>query len=431
VRLLCFGLPACLSGLPPEIFAAPLDLTGVNTVVAAGTGAPGDTIPEGVTGPTRFDQATGFATRNYDASWEAVTGTAKFDWQPDDDTLVYGSYSRGYRSGGFNIGIFTVLSFLPHTDKENVDAFEIGLKKTWSSLSLQTNLALYHYSYENLQIPITVAQGGGGGGGGPAVATTTTSFLNVPKSTSQGLELETIWQPITDLQLIFNYSFIDATIDQGQAIDLVDPNALQPGAKPVHTIAQCQATLAPGAAQIPGDCAVDPFTAGLPGQGFNRVQSLSGQELPNAPRNKLAFAANYTWHFAAGSLTGSLSYSWRDKTYGALFTRWYNEAPSWDQWDARFLWTSEDKKYELIGYVKNMFDKIGYDQGALGSRLNGQFSNLYGANPAGLTCSPNVVGFGNPLAGQLGAVQCVEGIRKTYYTTPPRTFGVELRYKFF
>ncbi len=425
VRILCFGLPACLGGVPPEIFSGPLDLTGVTSVVAGGTGSPLDQIPEGVTGPTRYDQATGFATRNYDASWEAVTGTAKFDWQPDQDTLVYGSYSRGYRSGGLNIGIFTVLSFLPHTDAESVDAFEVGLKKTWSSINLQTNLALYHYSYENLQIPNTVVQSGSLNG--IAVSQSTTSFLNVPKSTSQGIELETIWQPITDLQLIFNYSLIDAHIDEGTAVDSVDPTANQPGAKPLHTIAQCQA----GGAALNGDCVVDPFTAGLAGQGFTRTQNLSGNELPNAPRNKLALAGNYTWHFEPGNLTFNLSYSWRDKAYGGLFTRWYTEAPSWDQWDARFLWTSKDRKYEFIGYVKNMFDKIGYDQGATAERINGQFSAIYGPSPAGLTCSPILVGVGNPAAGQLGAVQCVQGIRKTYYVTPPRTFGVELRYKFF
>jgi iron complex outermembrane receptor protein len=423
VRLLCFGLPACLSGLPPEIFAAPLDLTGVQSVVAGGSGVGLDQIPTGVTGPTRYDQATGFATRNYDVSWEAVTGTAKFDWQPDQDTLVYGSYSRGYRSGGFNIGIFTVLSFLPYSQKETVDAFEIGAKKTWSSINLQTNIALYHYSYDNLQIPITEIQTSSI----PGIQQSTTSFYNVPQSTSQGIELETIWQPITDLQLIFNYSLIDAKVDKGQAVDAVDPNALQPGAKPIHTMAQCVA----GGAAVAGDCVVDPFTAGLPGQGFNRIQDLSGNDLPNAPRNKLAFAANYTWHFAGGSLTGNVSYAWRDKAYGTIFTRWYTEAPSWDQWDARFLWTSADKKYELIGYIKNIADKTGYDQGAIAGRLNGQFSNLYGPSPAGLTCSPIIVGLGNPAAGQLGATQCVEGIRKTYYVTPPRTFGVELRYKFF
>ena len=420
VRLLCFGLPACLTGLPPEIFAAPLDLTGVTTVVAGGTGTGIDVVPKGVSGPTTYDAATGFATRHYDASWSAVTGTAKIDWQPDPDTLVYGSYSRGYRSGGFNIGIFTVLSYLPWSDKETVDAFEVGLKKNWGN-NLQTNVALYHYDYSNLQIPITVLQNGGG-----PISQSTTSFYNTPKSRSQGIELETIWQPIQDLQLIFNYSLIDAQVLEGQAVDLTDPTAVQPGAKPIHTIAQCQA----GGAAVANDCAVDDPTNGLPGGGFQRVQNLKGNDLPNAPRNKIAVAGNYTWHLDAGDFTGNISYSWRDKAYGTVFTRWYTEAPTWDQWDARALWSSKDKHYEFIAYIKNIADKIGYDQGAISSRVNGAFSNVYGPNPAGLTCSPIPTGVGNLAAGQLGTVNCVQGIEKTYYTTPPRTYGVELRYKF-
>ncbi len=421
VRLLCFGLPACLSGLPPEIFAAPLDLTGVTTVVAGGTGAGIDKIPQGVSGPTTYDAATGFATRHYDASWSAVTGTAKVDWQPDADTLVYGSYSRGYRSGGFNIGIFTVLSYLPYSDKETVDAFEVGFKKNWPG-NLQTNVAVYHYDYDNLQIPITVLQNGGG-----PISQSTTSFYNTPKSRSQGFELETIWQPIQDLQLIFNYSLIDAKVVRGQAVDLTDPTATQPGAKPIHTIAQCQA----GGAAVANDCAVDDPTNGLPGGGFQRLQNLAGNNLPNAPHNKVAVAGNYTWHLASGDFTGSVSYSWRDKAYGTVFTRWYTEAPTWDQWDARALWSSKDKHYEFIAYVKNIFDKIGYDQGATSSRVNGAFSNLlYGPNPAGLTCSPIPTGVGSLAGGQLGTVNCVQGIQKTYYTTPPRTFGVEFRYKY-
>jgi iron complex outermembrane receptor protein len=420
VRLLCFGLPACLSGLPPEFFSAPLDLTGVTTVVAGGTGAGIDTLPKGVSGPTTYDPATGFATRHYDASWSAVTGTAKVDWQPDPDTLIYGSYSRGYRSGGFNIGIFTVLSYLPYSDKETVDAFEVGLKKNWPG-NLQTNVAVYHYDYQNLQIPITVDQNGGG-----PVSQSTTAFYNTPKSRSQGIELETIWQPIQDLQLIFNYSLIDAKVIRGQAVDLTDPTAAQPGAKPLHTIAQCQA----GGAAVANDCAIDDPTNGLPGGGFQRVQNLAGNNLPNAPHNKIAVAGNYTWHLDAGDVTGSISYSWRDKAYGTVFTRWYTEAPSWDQWDARALWTSKDKHYEFIAYIKNIFDKIGYDQGATSDRANGAFSNIYGPNPAGLTCSPIPTGVGNLAGGQVGTVNCVQGIQKTYYTTPPRTFGIELRYKY-
>jgi iron complex outermembrane receptor protein len=416
VRLTCFGLPACV-GLPPEIFVIPIDLTGVNSVVAGGSGG-ADAIPKGVTGPTVYDPITGFATRHYDVDWSAVTGTAKVEWQPDPDTNVYGSYSRGYRSGGFNIGIFTVLSFQPYSDKETVDAFELGLKKNWGP-TLQTNFAIYHYSYDNLQIPISFAQTGNINGS--AVSQINTTFYNVPKSRSQGFEAETTWQPIDNLQLIFNYSYIDAQITEGTAVDIVDPTATQPGAQPLHTIAQCQALVAAGTNGA--DCANDAPTAGLPNGGFIRAQNLSGADLPNAPRNKVAVAANYTWITSAGSLTGTVSYAWRDVAYGAVFKRWYNEAPSWDQWDARFLWRDKDDKYEVIGYVKNIFDKIGYDQGATAERLSGGFSSIYGASPAGLTCSPVVAAS--------GTVSCVQGIRKTFYTTPPRTYGIEFRYKFF
>jgi len=424
VRLLCFGLPACLGGVPPEIFAAPLDLTGVTTVVAGGTGGALDPIPTGVVGPTRYDPATGFASRDYDAKWSKVTGTAKVEWQPDDDTLAYLSYSKGYRSGGFNIGIFTVLSFLPYSEEETVDAFEFGLKKNWGR-TLQTNLALYYYDYKNLQIPISVVQTGAILG--QTVSQGTTSFYNTPKSRSQGAEVEVLWQPIDNLQLILNYSYIDAEIREGFAVDTTDPTAAQPGAQPIHTLAQCLA----GGAAVAGDCVLDEPTAGLPGGGFQRIQSLKGNDLPNAPRNKIAVAANYTWDFDPGSLTASVSYSWRDNTYGELFERWYNKAPSWDQVDARMLWKDAKGKFEIIGYVKNIFDDTGYDQGATSDRVDGQYTAfLYGANPAGLTCSPVTRGTGNPALGQLGTIYCVQGIRKTYYVTPPRTYGVELRYKF-
>lgn len=416
VRLICFALPACLGGVPPEIFAAPFDLTGVTSVVAGGTGPPLDQIPQGVVGPTRYDPATGFATRFYDASWQAITGTAKAEWQPDADTNLYASYSRGYRSGGFNIGIFTVLSYLPFSNKESVDAYELGFKKNWSN-SLQTNMALYYYSYDNLQIPIRVVQNGTLGG--QSFAQATTSFYNVPKSRSAGFELETLWQPIENLQLILNYSYNNTKIERGQAEDLVDPGAVQPGAKPLHSIAQCQA----GGAAVVGDCVADPNTLGLPNGGFQRVQSLSGNDLPNAPRNKVAVAANYTWRLNSGSITANVSYAWRDKAYGDVFKRWYTEAPSWDQWDARALWKDNSNKYEVIAFVKNIFNDTGYDQGATAELLNGAISAVYAANlPPGLTCSPVIAG---------GVVNCVQGIRKTFYTNPPRTFGVELRYHFF
>ena len=389
VRITCFAVPGCdfsNFGLPPII-----DLTQLSTVVSSG-----DTLKPGVVGKTTYDPATGFATRRQKASWEAVTGTAGLEWKPDGDTLVYGKYSKGYKAGGFNIGIFTVLSFFPTTDQETVDSFEIGLKKDFGR-TLQTNMAVFHYAYKNLQIPITRVSTGSVPAFGPG-ATTATDFYNVPKAISEGFELESTWQPIDHLQFLFNYSFNNTEIREGTAVDSVDPTAVQPGAKPLLTFAQCAA--------VAGTCPADAFTAD-PTQAFTRTQSLAGSSLPNAARNKVAFNVNYTWDFTPGSLSGSLSYVWRDQQYGTVFKRSYNVAPSWDQIDARLTWTDAAKRYKIIAYGKNLTDNIGYDAGATGERDAGNIKAADG------TITP-----------------VIQGIRKTFSVTPPRTYGIELQYKF-
>ncbi|HEX5380553.1 MAG TPA: TonB-dependent receptor [Phenylobacterium sp.] len=395
VRLTCFAVSACYA--PPEFDAfipggiPVVDLTQLPTVVDASN-------PKGVSKKTVYDPATGFATREYDAEWSAVTGTAGLEWTPDEDTLAYAKYSKGYKSGGLNIGIFTVLSFSPWTDKETVDSFEVGLKKTFMG-NLQTNFAVFYYDYKNLQIPVRQVNSSGGGSG---LSTGSTNFYNVPKAVSQGVEMELTWQPIDNLQILFNYSYLDAEIKEGQAVDIADPAALDPQARPLQTVAQC-------AAVVNGTtvCPADSFTTGLPNGGFERNQNLSGNALPNAPKNKVALNVNYTWHLSSGSVAASASYIWRDKQYGNLFSRSYNQSPTWDQVDVRVTWTSEKEHFKVIAYGKNIFDQLGYDAGAYGNRLAGNINSAFGAQ-----------------------TKVIQGIAKTYSVTPPALYGVEFQYKF-
>jgi len=431
VRLLCFAVPACFA--PPE--ASPfivgglpaVDLTQFGTVVASGTPPP---LPRGVTGPTTYNAATGFASRSYHSSWSALTGTAAVEWQPDESTLVYGKYSRGYKSGGFNVGIFTVLSFQPWTDSEHVDSFEVGAKKTFGDW-LTADVAVFHYQYNNLQIPLAVVQSAGG------LAQSQTAFLNVPAAISQGVELETFISPIENLSLIANYSYLDAHTSRGQAADPADPNATAPGASPALSDAACLADYTSlgltgfNSNNLHAICSRDIYTTGTApgGVGWNKPQNLSGNQLPNAPRNKIAINAIYTFHFDFGSLAPSVSYVWRDAQYGTLFTRSYNRAPSWDQWDARIRWISSDGNWEGIIFSKNVFNRIGYDGGAFGTRLAGS-NDVACATPPTFVCQVNFVqGVNNPAG--YGAVRGEnnQGVVSTYSPTPPATWGVELHYK--
>jgi len=386
VRILCWGAATCY-GVPGEVFGASIPVTDV-TAFSVDIPAPGAPLPRGIVTPTTFDPATGLAQRGYDATWQATTGTAGIEWQPDDDTNAYLKYSRGYKSGGFYVGIFTFLAPNAYAQKESVDSFEVGLKKNFGR-TIQANLAAYYYKYDNLQVPISVFSGFG------QIAT---NFYNVPKSISKGFEAEITWLPIDNLQLLLSYSYNDAYVKEGTALDTADPTGTQPGATPIGPAVACTPTIA-GAA--PCDAWV-----GI----LQRSQDLHGNALPNAPKNKLALNANYTWReVLGGSLVGSVSYIYRDVQYGALFQRGYNKAPDWTQVDARLTWTSQDSKNRAIFFVKNVFNDLAYDAGAFGSRFVG--TNI---DPA-----------------TLAPVRVDQGIFKTYSVAPPRTYGVEFQHKFF
>jgi len=398
VRVLCFDASAC--GVAPELLGSNfvLDLTQVPTVVSGYPGFPGGIGTPGVSSNTVVDPATGFASRTYKDHWGATTGTFGLQWDPEPGTMAYFRYSRGYKSGGFRVGIDTTLGAAPETQPEHLDSFEVGLKKDFGR-TLQANLAVFRYNYRNDQVPITIIPTGGGTALGQSI------FFNIPKAISQGVELETTWQPIEHLQVLFNYSYLDAHITKGSGVvDPADPTAVAAGAKPLTTLTACSTLTAPGC---------DVFTGDL-----QRGQDLSGGHLPNAPKNKVAVNVNYTWDFAPGSLTGSVSYIWRDKQFGSIFDRSYYQAPSYDQWDARLSWKDRDNKYTVIAFVKNIFNDLGYEGGAAAARQAG-FTPGYA--------------LGLPLSNPASAVALPvnKGIASTYLLTPPRTFGVELQYRFF
>jgi iron complex outermembrane receptor protein len=159
-----------------------------------------------------------------------------------------------------------------------------------------------------------------------------------------------------------------------------------------------------------------------PNGGFQRVQDLKGNDLPNAPRHKVALNANYTYELGDGSsLIGSVTYTWRDAQYGSIFNRDYYKSPSWDQVDARITWKDKDDKLTVIAFVKNLFDDLGYEGGAGATRRAGSTDGQTLGAPT-INSVQQATGTG-PYK--------TTGIASTYPLTPPRTYGIELQYKFF
>ncbi len=323
----------------------------------------------------------GYAQRQLGITDSELTGGGEIQYTPTDSIFTYLRFERGYESPSFNAG--QVIGE-PATKPEFINDIEGGYKQTISR-SLLIDLSAFYYDYTNMQVPIAIANGG----------VTQSLFVNVPQSVSAGFEAEAYWAPITDMMVTFSYSY-DYTAIQTGCWGTLKNGALTPAAGSFCV----QDTNDPAGVQ-PGAKVVGKQTTAA------RYQSVSGAPLPNAPLNKLAVNVAYTWHFTPGDLTLSGTYAYRAAQDGAVFNRWYNNAPAWDDVDLRALWKGPGDKYEVIGYVANVFNTLQYTVAAAGAGLAGSATGVAGYNGAGL----NEV--------------------NSFELNPPRTFGMEVRYKFF
>jgi iron complex outermembrane recepter protein len=93
------------------------------------------------------------------------TGTAVLSWKPTEDLLLYGSYSRGYKAGGFNLDRSALKSPIAtfasvggaqalvgrlQFDSELVTAYELGAKLDLPGFTLSA--ALFRQDFENFQL---------------------------------------------------------------------------------------------------------------------------------------------------------------------------------------------------------------------------------------------------------------------------------------
>jgi iron complex outermembrane recepter protein len=85
---------------------------------------------------------------NIDRSWSGKVG---LDYALNEDTLLYISYSEGYRSGSYNGQAFFDPSELNYVDPEEIEAWEVGVKTQLLDGRVQLNGAVFQYDYTNQQ----------------------------------------------------------------------------------------------------------------------------------------------------------------------------------------------------------------------------------------------------------------------------------------
>lgn len=122
-----------------------------------------------------------------------LTWRAAIDHKIGEDVLVYASYNRGFKSGGFNaFALNTPNAFVPET----LDAFEVGLKSEFAGRKVRFNAAGFYYDFKNIQLNTYVNSA-------PAV-------YNGKQATIYGLDADLTAAPVRGLTLTAGLSLIHA-----------------------------------------------------------------------------------------------------------------------------------------------------------------------------------------------------------------------------
>jgi len=235
----------------------------------------------------------------HEPTWRAE---AEYDLTPE--SLVYASFSRGYKPGGVNGNPLTALVPLTFKPETNL-AYEIGSKNLFLDKTLRANIAGFYYDYQNMQYietdPIPFDQG----------------MANIPSIHIYGGEAEVSYLGMQ------NHLHINGNL------------TVESGSVQGYTPTLDSTTVAPFYAnQLTGPCAFG-------GQYYNPTcwsailanpKNIQGNQPPDMPRVSGSVNASYDLKIPTGTLTPRLDYVYR----GSLWSRVFNE-PVIDRVGAYFI----------------------------------------------------------------------------------------------
>jgi iron complex outermembrane receptor protein len=136
-------------------------------------------------------------------------GKIGLDYTLEEDILLYGAISQGFKSGGFNgANSNTTQQLLPYHEEE-LTAYEIGSKATLLDGTMQLNLAGFYYDYKDKQEQDASVTFVGNISG----------LTNVPKSEIYGAELDMQWLPTDGLTFNAGVAWLDTEITKWDAVD--------------------------------------------------------------------------------------------------------------------------------------------------------------------------------------------------------------------
>ncbi|KQX19438.1 hypothetical protein ASD39_16165 [Sphingomonas sp. Root50] len=241
-------------------------------------------------------------------SANAFTPKVGVEYGLADDALLYATVSRGFKSGGFNLGVN-----VPAFDPEKIWAYEAGLKFTTADRGLRANLATFYYDYSNLQVS--------------KVINSSVVTENAASADLYGGELELTAIPAEGVQFDGTMSYLFSKYKDFSSLDPARP-ALG-------------------------------------------VLDLEGNRLTQAPKWTINAGAQYSWPMAGGELTvrGELNYV--SRVFFTAFNVNSVGQKGNSKFNAYLNFADDDNHWSASLFVRNITDKVTFANGLVSSAVFG------------------------------------------------------------
>ncbi|WP_339859612.1 TonB-dependent receptor [Pseudohongiella acticola] len=233
------------------------------------------------------------------ADWSKVTPRVSVEYQATADTMVYASYSEGFKSGTFNPRATTAE---PAANPEDVESYEIGIKTDLTS-TFRLNAAAFMLDHKDRQYISVIPDPDDN-------AALNQRLGNVGQSEAKGLEFEFTWIAGDNLSLFGNVGLIDADFSN-----------------------------------------VFSFDADL-----NRIDITDDFVITNTPEQTINLGFNYDMPVSTGDIVFTGNYSYRSE-YSLTELGNVLEQEGYGIVNLGVSWTSADGKLSLGLHGKNLTDE--------------------------------------------------------------------------
>lgn len=248
-----------------------------------------DTVGDPVFLKTADDAAVKYGVSN---------GKLGLDYDLSKSVMLFGSFSTGYKAGGFNNGTVATNPFL-YYNPERLSAFEAGAKGRFLGGRLQVSASAFSYLYKDLQLS-TVAIN-------PATNAQTSQTRNAARAVVKGLELEGKYALGPEAKIDFSASYLDAHYD----------------------------TYLP-----------------------TLTTNWSGYALDKSPRTGMTLGYTHMWELANGGLAANIGTRYSASYVLSDFaTPLQVRQEAFHKSNARLTYTAPGDKWTLQAYVKNIENK--------------------------------------------------------------------------